>query len=141
MSRAWATKPSLLAGERYELKVGRALASLFPPPACIYPQYPLGRGRLDYLITRPDLPPILAECKASLSLEAFAQLARYASQVHAPCIRAIICQRAGGCRLPVAVELLPAFSTLALPALKPSVTYVLPWTGRFPVNLPQTTQN
>jgi hypothetical protein len=133
MSRAWASSHSLLAGVRYEYKVGRALQVLFPPPAVLHPQYPCGRGFVDFLIVRNDLPNILVECKASLTAESFAQIARYAQQIPRPCIRAIVCQRGGGCNLSSGVELLPALSALALSTLTAVPTYVVPWTGRFGV--------
>lgn len=131
MSRAWASTASLSGGLRYERKVGRALLELFPFPSRVLHQYPCGHGFVDHYIIRPDAPNILVECKATFTLDALAQIARYAAHVSCPCIRAIICQRGGGCRTPSGVEFAPALSTLALSSLGTSLTYVIPWTGRF----------
>jgi|SRR3972149_1362643 len=132
MSCTWAKPAALLAGTRYERKVGKALSTLFPS-AAICPQHPCGRGFVDFrVVQQPPLLDILVECKATLSATAFAQIARYVWNFPRPCIRAIICQKGGGCELPAGAELLSTLSALTLPSLTTSPLYIIPWTGRFP---------
>lgn len=131
MAVAFASPAARKAGLRYERKVGEALRAVLPSNWPILSQYPLSSGFVDFAIFPPSHFPLLVECKASLSLEAFAQLARYARGVAGPCARVAICQRAGGRgSFPPEAQWLTSISALASAVLPPGI-FILPWTGRF----------